>query len=141
MEMWILWSVLLYIAMILILKALSNFFGVYYHNKAYHLVMITQNSQHQIEWMIWSYHMSNESKRKKGTITCIDMGSTDDTLQILKRLQVRYPRLQVVNIDPQETTGDPIQQWLISQEGNKEKLLVLDLREPDAEKQFEKLMA
>lgn len=141
MEMWVLWSVALYVAMVLILKALSNFFGVYYHNKAYHLVMITLNSQHQIEWMIWSYYMSNENKGKKGTITCIDMGSNDDTLQILHRLQVRYPRLQVVKLSPAEGTGDPLQQWLTSQEGNKEKLLVLDLREPDAEKQFEKLMA
>jgi hypothetical protein len=140
-ELWILWSIALYFAMVLTLKGLSKIFGKYYYNKAYHLVMITLNNQHRIEWMIWSYHMSNEQKRKKGTITCIDVGSVDDTLSILQRLQLKYPRLQVVELSREGSTEQAIQEWLASQTENKEKLLVLDLREPDAEKQFEKLMA
>lgn len=141
MEKWILWSVALYFAGYFLLKGLSNFFGKYYHNKAVHLVMITCNSQHTIEWMIWSYHFWNGNKGKKGHITCLDAGSTDDTLSIVQRLQFRYPRLQVVAIEQSEQMEQEIQQWLQLQKPNKEKFLVLDLREPEAEKAFERLMA
>lgn len=138
---WVLWSAVLYVAMYFLLKRLSIYFGNYYHNKAYHLVMITCNSQHSIEWMIWSYHFWNETKGKKGTITCIDTGSTDDTLSILQRLQQRYPHLQVVKLNPNTNTEEQIQEWLKSHKHNNEKLIVLDLREVDTVSETKRFLA
>ncbi|MBA4495369.1 hypothetical protein ACFO25_01145 [Paenactinomyces guangxiensis] len=141
MEQWILWSAALYVVMFFLLKGLSAYFGKYYHNKAYHLVMITCNSQHSIEWMIWSYHFWNETKGNKGNITCIDTGSTDDTLAILHRLWHRYPRLQIVRLAPYVNTEEAIHEWLKSQKQNKEKLIVLDLREPEKAQDSERHLA
>ncbi|MGA9175271.1 MAG: hypothetical protein WBZ33_15040 [Thermoactinomyces sp.] len=140
MELWVLWSVALYIVMFFLVKKLSHYFGNYYHNKAVHLVMITKNSQHSVEWMIRSYHVSNKSKRKKaGKITCIDVGSTDDTLLILERLKQRYPNLEIIRIHPGEGADERIKEWLQEKRNSTEKWLVLDLRESDSSQDTERL--
>lgn len=132
MEQWVLWSVVLYIALFLIIKSLLRYFGHYYHNKAVHLVIITKNSQHALEWMIRSYYVWNGSQGKPGQITCIDAGSNDDTLFILKRLKQRYPHLDVIRFSEESDVDEAIYRWLQSQQKNNEKLIVMDLREPDS---------
>ncbi|MGA8942245.1 MAG: hypothetical protein WB502_05940 [Thermoactinomyces sp.] len=132
MEQWVLWSVALYIALFLIIKSLSRYFGHYYHNKAVHLVIITQNSQHALEWMIRSYYVWNGTQGKPGQITCLDAGSNDDTLFILKRLEQRYPHLHVIRFGEESDVDEAIYRWLQSQQKNNENLIVMDLREPDS---------
>lgn len=134
MEQWVLWSVALYIALFLIIKSFLRYFGHYYHNKAVHLVIITQNSQHALEWMIRSYYVWNGSQGKPGQITCIDAGSNDDTLFILKRLKQRYPHLDVIRFSKESDVDEAIYSWLQTQQKNNEKLIVMDLREPDSSK-------
>ncbi len=141
MEQWIIWSAALYVVMFFLIKHLSVYFGYYYHNKAYHLVIITRNSQRSIEWMIWSYHFWNGTKGKKGKITCIDTGSTDDTLAILERLTQRYPQLEILKIPPNVNAEEAIQDWLESNRQNKGKLIVLDMREPDQSRESERHLA
>jgi hypothetical protein len=142
MEQWVLWSVALYIGLFFLIKKLSRWVGNYYHNKAVHLVILTHNSQHSIEWMIWSYHFWNGTKGKRGNMTCIDTGSTDDTLLILDRLKQRYPQLQIIRLSPQVNSDDAIQQWLEAHnKDHREKLIVLDLRESEADKETERHLA
>jgi hypothetical protein len=138
---WILWSAALYVVMFFLIKHLSVYFGKYYHNKAYHLVIITRNSQRSIEWMIWSYHFWNGTKGKKGKITCIDTGSTDDTLAIMERLTHRYPQLEIAKIPPNVNAEEAIQEWLESHKQIKGKLIVLDMREPDQGRESERHLA
>ncbi|WP_124728445.1 hypothetical protein [Staphylospora marina] len=137
MEMWIVWSALLCIGLFWLIKKLSVWIGESYHNKAVHLVILTRNSQHSIEWMIRSYHFWNGAKGKKGAMTCIDTGSTDDTLLILERLKQRYPELEVIRFGPVDGE-DAIHEWLQNQDQNREKLIVLDLREPEADRENER---
>lgn len=144
MEQWIIWGIALYVAMFFLIKFLSKYLGNYYHNKAYHLVMITHNSQQSIEWMIRSYHFWNVTKgkhRKDSLVTCMDLGSIDDTLVILQRLQQRYPQLQIIKMDSYGNGDEAIHQWLLSQKQSKEKLIVLDLRMSDKEKESERFLA
>jgi hypothetical protein len=146
MEQWVsLGSAALYVAMFFLvfylIRWLYQYFGNYYQNKAYHLVMITCNSQHSVEWLIWSYHFWKGKKGKKGLITCIDTGSIDDTLAILQRLQTRYEQLQIISLSPNSDTEAAIQEWLQSQKQNKEKLVVMDLREVDASNESERFLA
>jgi len=130
MELWVLWSAVLYVAMFFLIKQLSKYYGNYYHNKAVHLIILTGNSQDSIEWMIWSYHFWN--KGKKGQITCLDTGSTDDTLAILERLKLRYPSLEVIRLNPHTDAEAAVQEWLEGQNESKEKWIVLDLRDLDS---------
>ncbi|MFC7440014.1 hypothetical protein [Laceyella putida] len=129
MEQWVLWSAALCFAVVFLVKTIPHFYGNAYHNKAVHLVIITENSQQAVEWMIRSYHGWKGAKGKPGKVTCIDTGSTDDTKAILERLKHRFPHLEVLHIDTEQHTDDAIANWLKGQEQGKEKLVVLDLRE------------
>jgi len=122
-------------------KVLANIFGKYYYNKAYNLVIITHNNQRSIEGIIWSYHFWNGSKGREGIITCLDTGSSDDTLLILKRLANKYSSLNIVALGTEENKEKAIQEWLLTQKQNKEKLLVLDLRESNEERDYLKNFA
>ena len=135
---WILWSVFLYIALYFLVKGLSRYLGNYYHNKAVHLVIITKNSQHEVEWMIRSYYAWNGSQGKPGQITCLDAGSKDDTLFILNRLKQRYPTLEVIRLHSGFDEDEAVYRWLQSQEKNRGKLIVMDLREVDSSDKSEK---
>jgi hypothetical protein len=132
MEHWVLWSAALCFAVIFLVKTIPNFYGNTYHNKAVHLVLITENSQQAVEWMIRSYHGWKDAKGTPGKITCIDTGSTDDTKAILERLIHRFPHLEVLHIDEEHQTDEAISKWLQAQEQGKEKLVVLDLRKMEA---------
>ncbi|MBD1372189.1 hypothetical protein IC620_07410 [Hazenella sp. IB182357] len=137
MEYWVLWGIALYLVMFFLFKTLSRYFGKYYHNKAVHLVVLVENSGHAIEWTIRSYHFWNHARGRKGTITCIDTGSVDDTLDILKRLQQRYDNLEIIQFHNHVNADDAIQGWLTAQE-LKEKWIVLDLRKGESKKRKEK---
>ncbi|MEN9406485.1 MAG: hypothetical protein RLZ12_769 [Bacillota bacterium] len=97
--------------------------------KAYHVVIITLNSQQRIEWMVWSRKFWNQYSDSAGQITCLDLGSTDDTLLILERLRYKAPQLRVVSLEQVVKIEEAIEKWLEREYQNKDRLIVLDLRE------------
>ncbi len=124
----------LIIAIVFLYKRLISFGKGLYHHKATHLVIISANSQQSIEWLIRSYHLAHYfrgSKVKKGKITCLDMGSADDTLLILQKLRQKYDLLDVFSY--KLSSEEELTEWL-KVEQQKEKVVVLDLREADDEK-------
>jgi hypothetical protein len=135
MEQWVLFlgfvigGILLLYIVHLLLKYLGKRFGKAYRNKADHLVIITGNNQQSIERVIWSYYFWNRFRGKPGQITCLDMGSLDDTLVILQKLKRKYLGLRIVKIDA--TAEDAISDWIQSQQKGKGKILVIDLRDMD----------
>lgn len=137
MEEWVLLgtSILLAIlfTMFFLYKRIASIFAGFYYNKASHLVIVTQNSQHEIEWKIWSYFFWNRIIGKKGVITCIDTGSKDDTLKILRRLKVHYSRLDVVKLHPTISLKDAIQAALERHNHSSKEMIVLDLQELEPE--------
>jgi hypothetical protein len=141
MELWIFWSVALSVALFFLIRFFSRRFGDQYHRKAIHLVILTHNSQQSVEWMIRSYHFWNGNKGRRGKITCIDTGSTDDTLKILERLEQRYTQLEIIRMHPHVESDEMIKEWLEEWQKQKEKLIVLDLREPENRKESERNLA
>jgi len=116
-------------------KRIALIFTGFYHSKATHLIFITKNSQSEIEWRIWSYFFWNQITGKKGVVTCIDTGSSDDTLKILNRLEARYPRLYVHKLHPTVTIKEAIQQALEKHHHTIDDMIVLDLQETEPKKQ------
>lgn len=139
MEQWILLGiVLLFVALFTVFflyKRIALIFAGFYHHKAAHLIFVTKNSQREIEWRIWSYFFWNRIIGKKGVVTCIDTGSADDTLKILRRLEARYSRLTVIKLHPTITIEEAIQQALKKQNHTIENMIVLDLQEAEPEQQ------
>lgn len=139
MGQWVpLGAVILLIALItgfFLYKRIALIFAGFYHNKATHLIFITKNSQSEIEWRIWSYFFWNQIIGKKGVVTCIDTGSSDDTCKILNRLEARYSRLFVVKLHPTKTVKEAIQQALEKHGHTIEDMIVLDLQETESDKQ------
>jgi hypothetical protein len=131
----ILWGVLLIGTVVLFwfaYQAINRYWKRYYYPKATHLVMITQNNQHQVEWMIRSYYYAHHFNGRSGRITCLDIGSTDDTLPILRKLKSKYEQLQIIslrNLGPADSQEEAITYWLKKQQSHDEKVIVLDLRE------------
>jgi len=122
-------------AVFFLYRRIALIFTGFYHSKATHLIFITKNSQSEIEWRIWSYFFWNQITGKKGVVTCIDTGSSDDTLKILNRLEARYSRLFVVKLHPTVTVKEAIQQALDKQGHTIDDMVVLDLQEPEPKKQ------
>lgn len=137
---WVGWIIFFYITITLVLRFLSKLFKQYHQGRALNLIIITLNSQQRIEWMIMSYQFWNERRSPKGNITCLDLGSTDDTLEILHRLNHKYPDLKIVSLGAQEDIDQTIQNWLGDQQINKDKMIVLDLREVGTQKYREKVL-
>lgn len=140
MEQWVILGVVLFsiaiIAIFFLYKRIAAVFTHFYHNKALHLVIVTKNSQHAIEWRIWSYFFWNRIiGKKKGVVTCIDTGSTDDTLKILRRLKTRYTRMDVVKLHPTVSLEEAIQKALAEHNHTPDKMIVLDLQDSDLEDQ------
>ncbi len=63
------------------------------HSNPPRLVLLTHNSQRNVEWVIRSYFQRTRLVGKPSEILCLDTGSTDDTPLILQRLKRRYPSL------------------------------------------------
>lgn len=139
MEQWLwLGMIILIVAlftMFFLYKRIALIFAGFYHNKAAHLFFVTKNSQSEIEWRIWSYFFWNKMFGKKGVVTCIDTGSTDDTLKILHRLKTRYPRLFVIKLHPTVTIEEAIQQSLEKHQHTNKEMIVFDLQEGESEKE------
>lgn len=135
MEQWIFLALMLVVVIalpfILPYRKIAAFFGGFYHNKARHLILLTRNSQATVEWRIWSYFFWSRIMGKKGNLTCIDTGSTDDTLKILYRLKKKYLRMEVVKLHPTVTLEEAIESCNEKQQGSKQKMVVLDLQEMD----------
>lgn len=125
----------LVVAFVFLYRRLLTFGKGLYHHKASHLVIITNNSQQSIEWLIRSYHMANHLRAdglKKGRITCLDMGSSDDTISIIERLKQKYDHLDVFS--HKLSSEEELTQWLRAEQ-QKEKVVVLDLRDLDEDKE------
>jgi hypothetical protein len=125
----------LIVAVVFLYKWLLTFSKGLYHHKASHLVIITNNSQHSIEWLIRSYHLANHLRKRgleKGKITCLDMGSSDDTILIIERLKQKYDHLDVFS--RKMSSEEELTRWL-KEEQQKEKVVVLDLRDMDEDKE------
>jgi hypothetical protein len=138
MEQWIFLGVVALLAIVLTFyfpyRKIAAIFGGFYHKKAKHLILLTLNSQTEVEWRIWSYFFWSRIMGRKGNVTCIDTGSTDDTLKILYRLKKRYSRLDIVKLHPTVTLEEAIEKVVESkQAGSKEKMVVLDLQTNNAE--------
>jgi primosomal protein N' len=69
---------------------------------------------------------------KKGRITCLDMGSSDDTISIIERLKQKYDHLDVFS--HKLSSEEELTQWLKAEQ-QKEKVVVLDLRDIDEDKE------
>ncbi|MCS1352238.1 hypothetical protein [Mechercharimyces sp. CAU 1602] len=61
--------------------------------EADHLVLITENSQHSVEWMIRSFYTMNRLQGRSCGVTCVHYPSTDDTLDIIRRLDLKHSSL------------------------------------------------
>jgi cellulose synthase/poly-beta-1,6-N-acetylglucosamine synthase-like glycosyltransferase len=55
-----------------------------------HYVLVSRNHQLQIEWYIRSLRLVSWIKGQEVNITVIDDGSTDETLEIVRKLQRRW---------------------------------------------------
>lgn len=99
--------------------------GVY--RRASHLVVITADSQATIEWWVRSFMFWNWIRGKVCHCTCIDLGSTDDTLPILHRLQRRFCRVEIKRYHLEDRTKELEQ--LIPERLVQEGPVVLDLRQ------------
>jgi hypothetical protein len=137
-DTWVLFLEFLVVAAVVVvlvfvfIKLFGNKFGKAYRNKADHLIIVTGNNQLSIENHIRSYYFWNRFRGKPGRVTCLDMGSLDDTLIILKKLENKYPGLRVVRIDA--SAEDAISEWISKQRRPKEKILVIDMREEEGER-------
>lgn len=94
-----------------------------------YLVVLTANSQATIEWWIRSFAFWNWIHGKPCHCVCIDLGSSDDTLAILERLERRY-RWIVVTPMAESARERPFNE-LISERLLNHDPLVLDLRQPE----------
>jgi hypothetical protein len=132
---YLLFGTVLVVFMVFLYRRLVTFGKGLYHHKASHLVIITNNSQQSIEWLIRSYHLANFLRAgglKKGRITCLDMGSSDDTLLILQRLKQKYDQLDVFS--HKLSSEEELTEWLRAEQ-KKEKVVVLDLRDIDEDRE------
>ncbi len=94
-----------------------------------HLVVISADSQATIEWWVRSYVFWNWVRGEVCRCTCIDLGSTDDTLAILQRLKRRFSWIEVrrFNAADRECPSDQ----LIPERLQEVRPAVLDLRQLD----------
>lgn len=94
----IVWGIVLYGVMWFLLHRIAK--ACWHPDRAerVHLILLTENSQGSIEWVIRSYVFWHWFQGKPGRITCLDRSSVDDTLSILSRMQAQLPELEVVSV-------------------------------------------
>jgi hypothetical protein len=95
MEQWLLipWGVALFVGILFLLRLLGYTGLFLFQKEGETLVVLTQNSQGSVEWVVRSFFFWNWLRGKRSRIICVDAGSSDDTCKILGRLQVKYPFL------------------------------------------------
>jgi len=71
------------------------------------IVLITNNNQTHIEWVVRSLFFSSWLKGKQIAATIVDKNSTDDTLKIIERLSHTHP-LEIRNCPPSVQVEDVI---------------------------------
>lgn len=94
-----------------------------------HLIVISMNSQATIEWWIRSFVYWNWIRGRTCRCTCIDLGSTDDTYAILRRLQRRFEWMDIERWEASERE-QPAARFIpkrLMQAG----AVVVDLRQPE----------
>lgn len=97
--------------------------------KTKHLVVISADSQSTIEWWLRSYLFWNWMHGNACRCTCIDLGSTDDTLAILERLMSRFSCIEVKRFERADRECPA--ERLIPQRVAVQNPAVLDLRQPE----------
>lgn len=95
-----------------------------------HLVVISADSQATIEWWVRSYMFWNWIHGTPCRCTCIDLGSRDDTVTILERLQRRFEWIEVKRWESMDRER-PIEQLITHLPPDVQVCAhVLDLRQP-----------
>lgn len=95
-----------------------------------HLIVISANSQATIEWWVRSYVFWNWIHGTPCRCTCIDLGSSDDTVTILERLQRRFDWIEVRRWDAMDRER-PVEQLITNSPSHVQvQVSVLDLRQP-----------
>lgn len=124
-----------WIYVIIFAALLGSIWRLYIHvrrakkSETRYLVIITADSQATIEWWIRSFAFWNWIHGKTCHCVCTDLGSTDDTVAILERLQRRYRWIDVICLQDDcrgRQFDELIPERLLSHEP-----LILDLRQPD----------
>ena len=75
-----------------------------YHNEKANLILVVKDQEDNIEGIIRDA-VNNKFVRGialTGRFTVLDMGSTDDTLKILKKLEQEYPLLDICTYEERD---------------------------------------
>lgn len=88
--------------------------------QATHFLLITCNSQMQVEWYIRSLHFFSRLKGREIQVTLMDEGSTDDTLAIVDRMRREY-QIELGSFD----AAGSLEEWI--QEHEDKQVIVVRL--------------
>ncbi|GGA45467.1 hypothetical protein GCM10007416_18250 [Kroppenstedtia guangzhouensis] len=126
MEQWLFFGIALFAVIRITADQFARIFSFPgLHSNPPRLVLLTHNSQRNVEWVIRSYFQRTRLVGKPSEILCLDTGSTDDTPLILQRLKRRYPSLEVFPHTAAPTGWDGETEPELTEGGE---ALVLDLR-------------
>jgi hypothetical protein len=120
---WVLWGLVLYGSLWFLLKGYARSMLLRYEPAASHLVVVTRNNQSSIEWVIRSFFFWSWLSGRTCQVSCLDTGSSDDTLVILRRLKHRYPWIRIRSV-PEHQLAEPT----TIEEVELEQAIVMDLR-------------
>ena len=84
---WVLWGLVLYGSLWFLLKGYRCSMLLRYEPAASHLVVVTRNNQSSIEWVIRSFFFWSWLSGRTCQVSCLDTGSSDDTLVILEAIE------------------------------------------------------
>mgnify|MGYP001382455502 CR=1 FL=1 len=120
---WVLWGLALYGSFWTLFVGLARLMLLRFEPAGTHLVVVTRNSQGSVEWVVRSYFFWSWLSGRTCQISCLDTGSSDDTMKILKRLKHRYPWIRIQSV-PEHQLADRM-----AEEGaDTERVIVMDLR-------------
>ena len=120
---WVLWSLALYGFLWFLFAGFARFMLLRFEPTGTHLVVVTRNSQRTVEWVVRSYFYWSWLRGRACQISCLDTGSSDDTLMILRRLKYRYPWISIRSV-PEHQLADQM-----AEEGaDCGRVVVMDLR-------------
>lgn len=127
MEQWFLFGIALFAVIRITVDLFTRIFSfpIDLRGNIPKLILLTRNSQGNIEWVVRSYCHQRRLEGKSSEILCFDTGSTDDTHLILQRLQRRYPSLEVLPCSGAPSGCD--EGMSLASAGGRE-ALILDLR-------------
>lgn len=120
---WVLWGLALYGSLWLLVTGFARSMLLRFEPSGTHLVLVTRNSQGSIEWVVRSFFFWNWLSGRMCQVSCLDTGSSDDTLIILKRLKQRYPWIRIRSVSEHQLADQ------MAEEGaDMERAIVMDLR-------------